>query len=205
MRTSRRFPILLRTALLMGMAAPAAGQGTMEDYQRAERFLGNNTRTLVAGDAVRPVWLESDRFWYRTSTRTGTEYVLVDPTTRLRRPAFDHARLAAALSLAADTSYVGDRLPFNAFEYADGGRSLRIALDTARGYLCDLGGHTCSAERPARKPATEVRSPDGRWIAFEREENLWVRSAATGEEAHGVSAAPAFAGLASGRSTPRAR
>jgi dipeptidyl aminopeptidase/acylaminoacyl peptidase len=166
----------------MGAAAPAAGQGTMQDYQRAERFLGSNARTLVAGDAVRPVWLESDRFWYRTSTRTGTEYVLVDPATRLRRPAFDHARLAAALSVAADTSYVGEKLPFTAFEYANGGRSLRIALDTTRGYLCDLGGYTCTLEKPVRKPATEVRSPDGRWIAFERAENLWVRSVATGEE-----------------------
>jgi hypothetical protein len=40
----------------------------------------------------------------------------------------------------------------------------------------------CSADSPEKKPVYEVRSPDGRWAAFERDENLWVRSIATGEE-----------------------
>ncbi|MGD8278142.1 MAG: DPP IV N-terminal domain-containing protein [Gemmatimonadota bacterium] len=168
-------------AVLMLAAGAAAGQGTLEDYQRAERFLGDNARALVAGDAVRPVWLENDRFWYRVSTRTGTEFVLLDPAARRRGPAFDHARLAAALSLANDTSYVPDKLPFTTFEYVEGGRSLRVALDTARGFLCDLSAYSCVGETPERKPVTEVRSPDGAWIAFERDENLWVRPAAGGE------------------------
>jgi dipeptidyl aminopeptidase/acylaminoacyl peptidase len=176
--TRAYFPLLIGLA-----AAPSAqAQGTRADYERAERLLNTNARTLVSGDAARPVWLEGDRFWYRTTTPTGTEYVLFDAATRTRRPAFDHARLAAALSLAADTSYIADKLPFTSFEYVDAGRSMRVSIDTARGFACDLTAYTCRADRPERRPGTEVRSPDGRWAAFDRNENLFVRNLANGEE-----------------------
>ncbi|HMA38864.1 MAG TPA: hypothetical protein VKP10_02240, partial [Gemmatimonadales bacterium] len=76
---------------------------TADDYARAERFLGYNTNPLVAGATVRPGWLAADRFWYLNTTADGVEYVLVDPARRTRAPAFDHARIAAALSRAADS------------------------------------------------------------------------------------------------------
>jgi dipeptidyl aminopeptidase/acylaminoacyl peptidase len=169
-------------ALALTVHGSVSAQGTRADYERAERLLSANARTLVAGDVVRPVWLDNDRFWYRNTIGSGWEFVIVDPVARTRRPAFDHARLASALSIAADTSYVADRLPFNTFEFTEGGRSLRFALDTARGWVCDTGAWVCRAEGPERRRGTEVRSPDGRWVAFERNENLWVRSAASGEE-----------------------
>ena len=43
----------------------------------------------------------------------------VDPAAASRRPAFDHVRLAAALSVAADTAYEGRDLPFTEFDFAD--------------------------------------------------------------------------------------
>jgi dipeptidyl-peptidase-4 len=78
-----------------------SAQGTRADYERAVRLLGRNARTLVSGDVVRPVWVDGDRVWYRNNAYDGWEFVLVDPGARSRRPAFDHARLAGALSLAA--------------------------------------------------------------------------------------------------------
>jgi dipeptidyl aminopeptidase/acylaminoacyl peptidase len=170
----------LAVALLV--PSPVLAQGTRTDYERAERFLGQNARLLVTGDAVRPVWLDNGEFWYRGTTRTGNEFVRVNVTARTRTPAFDHARLASALSLAADTSYVGDRLPFATFEFDDDGRAIRIAIDTARGFHCDLVRYDCQPEAPGRKPPAEVRSPDGQWAAFERDDNLWIRDIASGEE-----------------------
>src|SRR6185503_1135938 len=74
---------------------------TVEDYARAERNMGYNTTNLVSGGAVRPNWLAGDRFWYRNVTNDGAEYVLVDPARRTRVRAFDHTRMAAALSRVA--------------------------------------------------------------------------------------------------------
>ncbi|HTY38757.1 MAG TPA: DPP IV N-terminal domain-containing protein, partial [Bacteroidota bacterium] len=57
---------------------------TAEDYARAEKFLGPNVAPLVVGGSVSVKWLEGDRFWYRTTTPEGTEYVLIDPAKKTR-------------------------------------------------------------------------------------------------------------------------
>src|SRR5262245_50112780 len=89
---------------------------TADDYARAEKFMGYNTNPLVLHVANRPVWLSDDRFWYRVSTENGNEFILVDPIRGTRTAAFDHAKLAAALSAAAGTKYEAYSLPFTQFD-----------------------------------------------------------------------------------------
>src|SRR5436309_15756684 len=80
-------------------AAPAQARAlTAEDYARAERALGPATGRLVSGIAGRPTWLPDGRAWYRVSTATGWHFVVVDPRRPTRAAAFDHARLAEAVS-----------------------------------------------------------------------------------------------------------
>ncbi len=43
-----------------------------------------HTTPLVLHSGVRPTWLPDDRFWYRTTTETGIEAVLVDPAAGTR-------------------------------------------------------------------------------------------------------------------------
>lgn len=62
--------------------APAAL--TRADYARAEKFMGYNTTPLVLHSGVHATWLPDGRFWYRTTTETGSEAVLVDPATGAR-------------------------------------------------------------------------------------------------------------------------
>ena len=105
------------------VAVPAVAQQapralTAADYARAEKYMGYNTTPLVLGAGVRPTWLPDERFWYRTATAEGFEFVLVDPAKKSRARAFDHARLAAALSKAADTTWDGMHLPFTTLDYA---------------------------------------------------------------------------------------
>lgn len=172
----------------LATAAPAAGgleaQTTGNTYQRAEQFLGRNARTLVFHDQVAPQWLDGDRFWYRDRTPKGEEFILVDPGARSRAPAFDHARLAAALSVAADTSYEPSKLPFQSFEFVDG-VSIRFTVGDSLRWTCGiLGPYTCTGpDTIPAPPRTEAKSPDGNWVAFTRDHNLWVRSTQSGEEA----------------------
>ena len=77
---------------------------TAQDYQAAEQLLRRPARPgeLVIGDKVRPQWIEGGaRFWYAVSNGAGRRFVLVDPAAGTRGPAFDHARLAAALAAAS--------------------------------------------------------------------------------------------------------
>ncbi|MDH5235965.1 MAG: hypothetical protein OEW77_13510, partial [Gemmatimonadota bacterium] len=61
------FAALLLAPTLAVAQASKPYQFTLEDYARAERFLGAGTNPLVAGVAGRPTWLADGRFWYRTA------------------------------------------------------------------------------------------------------------------------------------------
>jgi len=117
-----------------------------------------------------------NRFWYRNKVAEGAEFVLVDPVANTRAPLFDRHRLAAALSLAADTSYVGTKLPFNDFEFTDEGETLIAFRAHEKRFECDIGGYTCTAGDTLPSKVPFVKSPDGRWEAFVHDYNLYVRS-----------------------------
>ena len=169
-------------------ASTASRQVTESAYARAEQFLPWNASRLVTGDQVAPEFFDGDRFWFRSRTEAGHEFVVVNPSSATRRPAFDHARLAAALSVAADTAYEGGKLPFDTFEFADGAGSarfgaIRFQVADSVQWTCDIGAYACTGPTSDAGPsAAETPSPDERWVAFARGENLWVRDAASGEE-----------------------
>ena len=175
--------------LMLACAAPLAAQQarrqvTAEDYARAERRLNYHTNTLVLNGPVRPTWLAGDRFWYRNLVAGGAEFVLVDPARRSKARAFDHERIAAALSRAADTTYQPLALPFTQFAFSADGRSLVFDVRNRR-YTCVLDGSGCTAAAvPRRDPGLQnaTISPDSTRAAFIRDYNLWVRELATGRE-----------------------
>jgi dipeptidyl aminopeptidase/acylaminoacyl peptidase len=87
-------------------------QGTLADYQRAQS-LEAKARGLVVNAPGAIAWIgESDHFWYPRSVAGGTEFVLVDAAARTKKLAFDHDRLAAAISSATGEKYTGLTLPF---------------------------------------------------------------------------------------------
>ncbi len=173
---------------ILAATAPAVAQQqppvvTAADYARAEKFLRANTAPLVFGATVRPTWLPDDSFWYRNTIPEGSEFVLIYPATRTRTRAFDHVRLAAALSAAADTTYDAFDLPFTRFESAADGQSITFDVESRR-YTCDIRGASCTGEERQSRDSERntVLSPDSTRAAFIRDYNLWVRDLATGEE-----------------------
>ena len=191
----RRFQLLTVIVLVFstGLVVPARGQQasdvgtqvlTAADYAHAETFLRGPTGRLVHDGVVRPNWLPDESFWYRVTRAEGTEFVLVDPASGASAPAFDHERLATALSEASGEEYVGTKLPFRSIEFAYDGGTVFFAAG-ARDWACDIVSYRCSADRrpsdttPTR---TEILSPDGGQIAFIRDHNLWVREVSSGEE-----------------------
>ncbi len=164
---------------------PAAGQTlrlTAEDYARAERFLGRSVDPLVYGATVRPQWFDDGRFWYRNDVPGGHEFVLVDPPARARGRAFDHPRLADALSAVTGSSLAPLSLPIEdlAFE----GHDILLELSDGGYARCDLTTYECEEDEPALAPAgpAAIPSPDGRRGVFIRGHDLWLRDLASGEE-----------------------
>jgi len=172
-------------ALLVLGGSPLLAQVTPQDYARAEGALGVRADSLVLRDRIRPNWIgKSDRFWYRVRTPRGTEFVYVDPSRKLRRPAFDHAALAAALGRAADTSFAPDSLPFETLEWEEQGKTTSVVVSARKKtWRCDLARMACDAfVAPKRAGPGEAASPDGRLVAFTKNRNLWVRQLESGQE-----------------------
>jgi dipeptidyl aminopeptidase/acylaminoacyl peptidase len=191
----RRMDAMFRRYLILLAALPAFAQPhvfTAADYARAERFMAYNTTPLVYRAGVRPNWMENDRFWYRVTTAEGAEFVLVDPSRGTREPAFDHARVAAALSSASGSRYDAHHLPFNQIELAADGKSVTFSAG-GREWKCDTAGSYCMVLGNARASGgggwggrggftNPALSPDKKKTAFIRDYNLWVRETATGRE-----------------------
>lgn len=167
--------VLFVLPLLASLRAPA--QGTLADYRRAEQFLpGNLQKSLYVAD-VFPNWIgHSDRFWYLKMGPAGKQFLLVDANRNTVGPAFDQARLAAALSRAAGKSYAAENLPFDSFEYAGNAQAIRFRLGQAE-WTCSLAAYQCREEPEA---PGESLSPDREWAAFVLNHNLYVRHVSTG-------------------------
>jgi dipeptidyl aminopeptidase/acylaminoacyl peptidase len=169
------------------------------DYQRAEKFMGYNTTPLVYRSGVRPNWISGERFWYRVTTAQGSEFVLVDPEKGTRAPAFDHAKMASALTAATGSIYDAGRLPFTTFDYTPDELSILVSANGRR-WKCDVKGSKCVADNGPAPEASgggrggrggrgggvggraESLSPDGKRAVFIRENNLWVRDVASGKQ-----------------------
>src|SRR6266576_1585637 len=151
---------------------------TTDDYARAERALGPATGRLVSGIPGRPIWLPDGRAEYRVSTATGWQFVLVDPRRRTRAAAFDHARLAAAVSATLGRSVTSDSLPFSSFDLASDGKQLTFDATgrDPRRLKCDLTAYRCAAVDNVRRapPPNSILSPDSSRAVFIRDNNLWM-------------------------------
>jgi dipeptidyl-peptidase-4 len=173
----------------LGACSMAAGQQpavTAADYAHAEKFMPYATAPLVMNGAVRPTWISDDRFWYRTTTPAGTEFVLFDAAHNTRKVAFDHARVAAALSKETGTKYDPAKLPFLQIDYSDDGHNVSFDAESKH-WTCDVDGKKCdsggkAAARVGRGARIAVPSPDKKHEAFVKDYNLWVRDVASGKE-----------------------
>ncbi len=172
---------------LVALAGPAPGnaqvtQLTADDYARAERFLTAHTDPLVYGGTVRPEWLDDGRFWYRNDVPGGHEFVLVDPEAAQKGRAFDHDRVAQALSVTLGTTLAALDLPIASLAFED--HDLMLELREHGPLRCDVIEYVCERARPQLAPVGpgEVPSPDGRTVVFIRGHDLWARDRATGRE-----------------------
>ena len=180
-----------RYSALAAVAATLFGVTSLNaqkpDYSRADmmRVAGR----YVFGTSVIPRMLEdSVRFWYTSNARGDrTVTYLVDPRTASKRQLFDNTRLAAALSLAADTIVDSNRLP--TFTVEDTAKIVELRM-RRKVFRCTIATYTCEGQdtlvwsmNRALKfgPDYAVRSRDKKWDVFLYNYNLYARSAAASD------------------------
>ncbi|HYN07973.1 MAG TPA: DPP IV N-terminal domain-containing protein [Vicinamibacterales bacterium] len=118
----------------------AQGQDVKAAYDRAES-LGRRVGGLALNVPENPTWIEnSTKVWYRKSVKGGNEFVLVDAAAKTKAPAFDHAKLAAAISAATNQKYTAVELPFTTFTFVDTDRAIEFTLTPAGAGRAGGGG-----------------------------------------------------------------
>jgi len=140
--------VCVQTAAVLAIEPPIA-----QRYARAAWMGSSEPNTLVAKANLAPHWLEGgSAFWYRNEVRGTREFVFVDGELGLRRPAFDHAKLAQTLSKMAGHKYTAARLPFSSLTFEEENRIVRFKVG-AQWWRYDLLGDTISkSDAPQEKP-----------------------------------------------------
>lgn len=144
MRDRLRLQATLFVYALFTVGQAAQAQGTRSDYERAMR-LGDVTANTVFRDRVTPHWFAGNtRFWYRNDLAEGArEFVVVDVERGARGPAFDHARLAAALGKALGKTIEAGKLPVDRLAFDESGSRLSFSCESRR-WRCDLNTYEIS-------------------------------------------------------------
>src|SRR5208283_3516957 len=94
---------------------------------------------------VTPHWFQDNtRFWYRNDLKDGTrEFIVVDVERGIRQPAFDHPKLAAALSKVCGQEFKAERLPFMELEFINEGKAIRVEAG-GKNWRYDLNSGECT-------------------------------------------------------------
>lgn len=186
--------------LLLGLAcsfsAEVLAQGTVDDYNRAYSLRQKySARNVLYSDVV-PHWInKSDAFWYIRNTEKGKEYVKVDASDSKRIPLFNHEKLSAALSELSGKEVEPYALSLNSVLFNERQDTLRFIFDgkhwaysLKKNRLISEGNVKPAAPQPHwmvvddEKNGSPVTSPDGKYVAFIKNDNVYVREISTGKE-----------------------
>ena len=203
--SSRLAGLFMAIAFIRALNAPQAS--AQSDYRPSQTVQG-----YYKGQIIPHWLANKTCFWYRNDLSGMTkEFILVDTEQGTHQSAFTHAKLAVALSRAAGVEYRADQLPFDTIEFADGGNVVRFTVGQTT-WACDFASYTCAKTNlgPVQSPGSQseetsptrsgeavpaqsriqaaqerglsLDSADGKWTAFVKGNNVFVRSKADRRE-----------------------
>lgn len=155
-------------------------QGTLSDYQRAESMNGL-IQNKIYNSPSNFKWLSTtNQYFYSTLTPQGTIYKLVDVNSTMVKPAFDQQKLAEVLSKSSGKSYSPYQLPI--VRTNNDATEIELTIDSN---ILTLDSHSLEIKN-SRKVSTRTNnnyvpkqqqaSPDGKWIAYIKNFNVFIRA-----------------------------
>ncbi|MGC9199983.1 MAG: DPP IV N-terminal domain-containing protein [Acidobacteriaceae bacterium] len=183
------------------LSAAAQKVYTRQDYTQAERWMFYNVDGLVHHTIRGVTYLPDGHVFYRDPGAQATMYRIADPAHQTVVLAFDNQKLAAALDAAmrapkhTEPAAKVDPNHLDIQQYAERAQG-GFSVTTDDGVFdCDEAVKTCteqpkppsqtvssSKDTPRHADGEANLSPDGKLAAFIRDNNLWVRVVATGQE-----------------------
>jgi dienelactone hydrolase len=197
-RNKRTSSMMVVLSLALCYFSPQAlqAQGRLEDYKRAE-LIGQQIKNSVFHEPEEIRWISSNQFWYKINTKDGERYIKVDRSQKTKNDLFDRTLLSKELAkhtgepIDAKTlalvnlryAHSQETLHFTAFNFqwsyqVKTNKLEKLQAETARptttpGYW---------GTRPNDMVGNAVTSPDGKWEAFIKNSNVYVKPKQGGKE-----------------------
>jgi dipeptidyl aminopeptidase/acylaminoacyl peptidase len=189
----RAFAVAARSLALLAVAAgTAAAQGgtaNQANWTLADKFSRSALEPVLYSSSVNAHWIgKTDSMWYNWKDHTGSTFFLVVPTLKLKRPLFDHVKMAAELTAQSGHAYEAYNLPFTSVEFSKDHKSFTFTADSSK-WEWTLATATLkrtgAAERGSGGDGAGGRgglgggnfrnfSPDSTHFVFARAHNLFV-------------------------------
>jgi dipeptidyl aminopeptidase/acylaminoacyl peptidase len=192
----KKYFLRIALPLMLLSSGPAFAQGTLEDYNRAYSLRQKFSGYQVYHSDVNPHWVTgTSSFWYLQRTPQGNEYLLVDADRQTRRPLFVRDSLAVQLQQSLGRRVDARNLPldkgnleasFDVFRFVCDGYNWRYEIAanrlTREGKVPPRGKGRHWMETDDEKGWGPVTSPDGKYEAYIKNDNIFVRDKASGRE-----------------------
>ncbi len=182
--------ITLTICLLVLVSSFSNGQGTVQDYKRADE-IQSTYQNKTYYDQLDANWIDSSsNFWYSVNTKKGTEYMLVDATKGTKKAAFDAEKLSASLSKISSREIDPFKLPVRRLEFNKDLSGITFTMDRKK-YTCDLKKYKVElleeensvrnnegywGESRDELKAEPILSPDSVWEAYIEDYDVFIRN-----------------------------
>ncbi len=171
--------------LCLGIFPINAQEITQDDYRRAVSYMYDNYNNKTAFNLYTSVnWFkDGSGLWFVDYSKAGKAYKTVDFKKHQVDLLFDHERLAAALSEILNKTIKPTALSISSIEPTENGNYTFKAED--KKYALALNTYTLlEIEEEKKEPENsfESKSPDGKWVAYTKNYNLYIKATETEEE-----------------------
>ncbi len=154
----------------------------IDEYNRAAALhMRSLTNKRVFNTNVTITWFSDNTgFSFITQVKNGKSFNQYKYATNKISELFDHKRLADSLSKKLGKAFNSADLPLNDVRFLPPNR---ISFSTeGRGYELNISDYTITSVARQAPNRMEQASPDGKWIAYTENNNLFIRSSSTGEK-----------------------
>lgn len=190
-RFSRLFGILCLLGAYSLSGIEVKAQVTQADYRRIDTL--GNWNLQVYHAVTKPVWIgETHYFWYQDHSPEGDIFWLVNAENGERTKAFQAEKLASAMSRMTGRKVEARKLPFRSINYDTDRKGFEFVWEGRKWYYSVKHNKLVQRdtvlperkvwERPEPKAERRVSSPDGRWEAYNKDNNIYVRDVAEDKE-----------------------
>ena len=187
--------ILITILALASLAAGMHAQERLPEYLQAEKFTQAKLNTMLFSTTVDPHWFQKGNcFWYEYKTSDGTQWYVVDPSKKVKKPLFDRDELAAQLTEIVRDPYDALHLPIRNLKAKEDGKTFTFEVTSTKEVKNEKGKmekevfyfsydypsqkltHLKDKEKEPKRLSWGSISPDKKTVVYAKDLNLYRMS-----------------------------